>query len=444
MGPRFHSFFATLVGTSVAFTSGLSLGYSSAAAFQVFFSLGWSSVFASSLNVGGLVGSLLSGYLLSKCGRRWTMCFACLTSVIGWMSLRVSSKSVYEAYSPTILFIFGRILTGVSAGIAIPSSATYLLEIAPRESHALFCTLTQIGIVSGIMIAYIFGAWLRWEDAALVDALISLLLLALIPSIVESPKWLFKVGRTQQANAAHTRLSGAASVPLCNESMYPVEEGLEHDAPLKLRARDFILPCGAIPQAQKSRLRVAMLLMVFQQMSGINAILYYAESVCMIGGSSWATRCAILLGVAQLVFTVGAAFVINRFSRKRMLQWSSLVMAVAHSLHGALLLYDSTHPLANSLGKIFILLFLLGFSFGWGPLPILVCMDLFPTSVRGFGAAAAIAVNWITSFVVTFAFEPLGLLLGMSTLYFAFALFCVFGYLFTGRYVPDSSKADLL
>lgn len=438
-----HLLSAALIAALVACTSGLSFGYSSAAAFQVFFSLGWSSVFASSLNVGGLIGSLLSGYLLSKCGRRWTMCFACLTGVIGWTSLRVSSKSVYEAYSPTILFLFGRILTGVSAGIAIPSSAAYLIEIAPRGSHSLFCTLTQIGIVSGVMIAYILGTWLRWEDAALVDALISLLLLVLVPFIVESPKWLFRTDRAQQANTAYTRLFGAASVPLCSESGCFVDE-LEQDAPLQMRPCDFILPCGAVPQAQKARLRVAMLLMVLQQMSGINAILYFAESVCMIGGSSWATKCSILLGVSQLLFTVGAAFIINRFPRKRMLQWSSLVMAVAHFLHGVLLLFGSSHRLVSALGKSFVLLFLLGFCFGWGPLPILVCMDLFPTSVRGLGGAAAVAVNWIASFVVTLTFEPLGLLLGIPTMYFTFSLFCACGYLFTGRYVPDSEKADVL
>lgn len=104
-------------------------------------------------------------------------------------------------------------MTGVSAGMAIPASASYLAEIAPSEWYNVFGTLTQLGIVCGIALAYLLGALLAWENAALVDCVIMIVLLLCVLVLPESPKWLVKAGHLQQASAAYAWLHNSASSP---------------------------------------------------------------------------------------------------------------------------------------------------------------------------------------------------------------------------------------
>ncbi|CAL8086599.1 unnamed protein product [Calicophoron daubneyi] len=431
--------FATAVAVLCAATSGLGFGYSSATAFRVFLSVKWNSIFASSLNVGGLVGSVLSGYLLSRKGRRWTLFCACLPGIIGWIWLFISADAVYQSYSPSALFILGRILTGVSAGMIIPSAAAYLIEIAPPEWHGVFGVLPQIGIVSGITVAYVFAAILPWERAAFFDAVILLVLLLLLLILPESPKWLARSGYVQQASAAQSWLYGTESTVTEMEQLKSTEEGAVDGVP---RLVEYVYPCGGIPASLRSRLRVVLLLMVLQQLSGVNAILYFAESVCMFGGSLQVSTCTILLGVSQQVFTVLSVYLINRASRKQMLCWSSIIMASAHVLHALFLPLASPDNPFGELSKCCIVIFLLGFSIGWGPLPIFVTLDLFSTAHRGFATGAGVALNWIASFLVTLMFEPMNSVLGPSAVLLIFAAFCLVGWLFVRRYVPETPSSS--
>ncbi|TPP51898.1 putative glucose transporter [Fasciola gigantica] len=306
--------FATLTSASVAASSGLAFGYSSAAAFQIFLNVTWSSVFASCLNVGGLIGSLSSGYFLSKFGRRWTLIAGCLPGIIGWIWLRMSSNGVYERYSPTMLFICGRVMTGVSAGMTIPASASYLAEIAPPDWYNIFGTLTQLGIVCGIALAYLLGALLPWENVALIDSILMVVLLLCVLVLPESPKWLAKAGHLQQANAAQIWLHNS-------------------------------------------------------------------------------------IGPQNILLNIG--------------------------------------------GITCVIIFLFGFSVGWGPLPILLTMDLFPTATRGFAVGFVVAVSWVVSLIVTAMFEPLVVHMGSAVVFWMFALFCAFAFLFTRRYVPEVLPAEI-
>ncbi|VDP87229.1 unnamed protein product [Echinostoma caproni] len=101
------------------------------------------------------------------------------------------------------------------------------------------------------------------------------------------------------------------------------------------------------------------------------------------------------------------------------------------------LVFGSPHILLNIGGISCAVVFLFGFSIGWGPLPILLTMDLFPTSTRGFAVGFVVAVSWVVSLVVTAMFEPLVLHLGSAVVFWIFAVFCAAAFLFTRRYVPE-------
>lgn len=190
---------------------GLAFGYSSAATFQVFLTVEWLTIFGSCINVGGLFGSLLSGYLLSTRGRRWTLLFSCTVGALGWFGIYYSAATVYARYSPSILFILGRVVTGFSAGMLIPAGSAYLIEIAPPSFQGLYGLLTQIGIVSGIAGSYVLGAWLRWEVVALVDAIGLCVIMLAIVLIPESPKWLAKKNLITLATDSSVLLYGTVS-----------------------------------------------------------------------------------------------------------------------------------------------------------------------------------------------------------------------------------------
>lgn len=129
--------------------------------------------------------------------------------------------------------------------------------------------------------------------------------------------------------------------PVSTNEMKSSEEGDSTEPDAQHSFLDYAFPCRAIPPSQHSRLRVTMLLMVFQQLTGINAILYFAESVCLFAGLSWASTCALTLGIFQIIFTLIAAPIVHRVPRRKVLMWTAIVMAVAHLLHGIFFLVSS-------------------------------------------------------------------------------------------------------
>ncbi|CAH8512901.1 unnamed protein product [Schistosoma turkestanicum] len=192
-----------------------------------------------------------------------------------------------------------------------------------------------------------------------------------------------------------------------------------------------------IPSSQQSRLRIALVLMIFQQLTGINAVLFFAESICLISNVSSPPLCAFFIGLFQMIFTILASFIINLIRRKTLLKFSAFIMAIALLAYGITI---STYSFNSIITEFWILLFIFGYSIGWGPLPVLVSMELFPVDSRGNAISAAIAVNWISAFIITEIFKIMSGLIDPAVLFITFSMCCFISIGYVQKYLPETSS----
>ncbi|KAK4470203.1 hypothetical protein MN116_005780 [Schistosoma mekongi] len=441
MEVRFYKMdlFTIVVSTLCSLTPGLAFGFSSACTLQVYFTVSRSALFASSLNLGGLFGGLLSAHMLSTAGRRYTLLVSCVPTLLGWLWMYMCADLAYQSAFPANLFIFGRVLTGFGAGLCIPSAATYMLEISPTKIRGILGSLPQVGIVAGICISFFMAMYMLWEQIALINTISSCAILVLVWFLPESPTWLRKIGRNQEADNANMRLFGTVSGYSMNVA--DIDDNVLENRIKKHSYWTYIFPCSLVPSNQQSRLRIALMLMIFQQLTGVNAILFFAESVCLIANAASPPTCAFFIGFFQMIFTVIAIFVINQVRRKTLLQFSAFIMAIALLAYGITL---SNNSLNFKISEFWIISFMFGYSFGWGPLPILISMELFPVSSRGNAISAAIAISWISAFITTELFEIMSNMISPSILFFIFSICCLLSMGYVHKYLPETSGETVL
>ncbi|CAH8547357.1 unnamed protein product [Heterobilharzia americana] len=317
-------FLAVAISTLSAVTSGLAFGFSSSTTMQIYFTVSKSTFFTSSLNIGGLVGSLISVPMLNAIGRRFTLLVSCMASAMGWFWMYMCSDAVYEFSFPISLFILGRLLTGIGAGLCIPSVAVYMLEISSPRYRGMVGALPQVGIVTGICISFFLAIFMVWERIVFTSIIFSCVVLVLVWYLPESPKRLRSVRCPQDADNVDIRLSGTRSSHSTDTENNSIEATTK-----KHSFMVYMCPCSFIPSNQQPRLRMAIMLMIFQQLTGINAILFYAESVCLISSAFSPPVCAFYIGLFQMIFTIVAAFVINIVRRKKLLMLSAVIMAIS-------------------------------------------------------------------------------------------------------------------
>ncbi|VDP53005.1 unnamed protein product [Schistosoma margrebowiei] len=265
--------------------------------------------------------------MLSTAGRRFTLLVSCVPTVLGWLWMYLCSDVIYQNAFPTNLFLFGRLLTGFGAGLCIPSSATYMLEISPTKIRGIVGSLPQVGIVTGICISFFMAMFTLWEQIALVNSIFSSVILILVWLLPESPKWLRKAGRIHEANSISIQLFGIVSGH--SADTIDLNESITNSETKQHSLWHYIFPCSLVPSSQQPQLRMATALMIFQQLTGVNAILFFAESVCLIGNAKSPPVCAFSIGFFQMIFTILAAFVINHVRRKMLLQFSAFIMFIA-------------------------------------------------------------------------------------------------------------------
>ena len=398
--------------------------------------------------------------------------------------------------------VLARMLGGVGVGAALIVAPLYIAELAPAEHRGRLVSLNQLNIVLGISAAFfsnyllvlglpeaggdlsLFGwALAPWRWMLGVEALPALIYLLVLAFVPESPRWLFGQGDRDQALAILSATAGEAEAVRALESAAP--------APAPGTFRDLLDP----------RLRVvllaAVLVAVLQQITGINAVFFYAPMIFEKAGAgtSAALLQAVLLGLVNLLFTVVALRTIDRFGRRPLLLLGTLGIAVAMTLLawafsqatyglpsstlaalsdpalGAALApladqsFSSEAAFRDALGNalsleqfqaaqadlvrratalnaelvlVAIVLFVASFAASLGPVMWVLFSELFPQSVRALAAASAGLVNSLVSFLVQLLF-PWGLAAGGPVVTFgAFAGFAALGFVLVSRYVPET------
>lgn len=427
------SFSPLLFGMSLAFTSpaegGLKTGPQSVMSQAQF------PTYVSFINVGCIAGAFLGQALNEKLGRKGTLVFTALPHLLAWVG-----TAMFDSY--VMLFSF-RIIAGLAVGIGSAVAPVYLGEVATTELRGVIGTVHQFSVTVGILLTNLVGDYVfveqdgsssscQWKTLSLFTACLSAVLLMCL-WIPESPSFLAKKGDVEGMQKALKRLrKGDCSAEAA--ALMSANGPNTSDAAAQQQSG------GSLSDYRKS-LVIGVGLMLFQQFSGINAIMMYTAKICKdaagaSGGDATATAsmAAVLVMLAQVVFTGVAAVLMDRAGRRPLLLTGVSFMVIGHL--GLVLYYFggvSSIIAFMGLGTVII-----GFSLSLGPIPWLIVSEIVPVSVRGAAAAIFTATSWFSSFVVTLAFEPMDDAIGHKATFGACALVCVGCLVFTLVLVPET------
>ncbi|MBV8682367.1 MAG: sugar porter family MFS transporter [Caulobacteraceae bacterium] len=410
-------------------------------------SLFMTQVVTSYVTLGALVGSFIGGALSDLIGRKRAMLVAGLLFVLG--------AAMQWSAPGALILVVGRFVVGVGVGVAAVAAPLYAAELAPATLRGRFISSYQLAITIGIFLAYLVNAQLARAELSTNPAWRTMLGAAAVPGVImvlialiapESPRWLMMRGR----RAAAERVA------------LDVQPGIDVDARLEAIEASLLADRNAgswreLFSAQWRRpLLVAVGLAVFQQITGINAIIYYANQIFEAAGfTTEASRAAVTawaIGGVNVVSTLIAIAFIDHIGRRMLLlagligMGASLIVAGAafQWIAGAAHAGASNGPTAAGIVTVFALVvFIISFAFSLGPVVWTVINEVFPARVRGRGVALATAVNWGSAYVVSQFFLSLVHAIGSSLTFWLFAAFCVVGWIWIYRAVPETKRQSL-
>ena len=399
-------------------------------------------VVTSWVTLGALLGSLVGGELADRAGRKHTIVLA------GALFACLGAATQYLAPSPTLLVV-GRLIIGVGVGIAAVAAPLYAAELAPATLRGRFVSGYQLAITAGIFLAYLVnghfssGDWRIMLGAAAIPG-VALVLIGLIAP--ESPRWLIKMTRHDEAEVIAKMIEPEVDTAARIESIEAA-----------LRREVASISWGEIFHREWRRpLLIAVWLAIFQQITGINAIIYYANQIFEAAGfTTEASRASVTLwaigGVNVLATLIAIAF-IDHVGRRKLLLWGLVGMGVSLVVVGVAFEFIETAlrsgtvagpTTAGVVTVAALILFITCFAFSLGPVTWTVINEVFPARIRSRGVALATAVNWGSAYLVSQFFLSLVATIGSSWTFWLFAFFCAVGWIWIYRAVPETKGQSL-
>jgi sugar porter (SP) family MFS transporter len=377
---------------------------------------------------GTVIGALFGSYPCDKFGRKKTLI------IIGLLFLfsALGSAVAWDPYS----FSFFRFIGGVGVGASSVASPTYISEVSNKDNRGRLVALYQFNIVLGILIAYFsnyllqgFGGDIDWRYMLGVEAIPSLFFLLSITRIPESPRWLILFANNE--NKARDIL----------KIMYNVGDV---DKKIKeIRKVDVINKLNLFSKPFYIQLKLAFLISFFNQLSGINFVLYYAPQILESAGfgTSDSLMSSISIGFINLIFTLIGVRLIDSFGRKFLMFIGSIGYIVSLISIGSCFILN----LNSDILLLFILLFVASHAVGQGAVIWVFISEIFPNSVRAKGQSFGAGIHWIFAALIT-ALTPFVIdLLGNNPgiIFFFFGVMMVFQLLFVYRAMPETRKTSL-
>ena len=400
-------------------------------------------IITSWVTLGAMAGALLAGILTERLGRRNTIVAAAVIFIVG---------ALLEALAPnTVILVLGRLVLGAGVGLASVAAPLYGAENAPARLRGRFVSLYQMAITIGIFLAYFADYLLTsgngWRFMLGISAIPAILLLIAVFPLRDSARWYIKMGRRADAESVITQID-----PDCDVSaeMAKIEEVIVQDSTASWG--EVFAPRWRRP------LIIASVLAILQQLTGINAIIYYADTIFAAAGfndptsQSLATLWAV--GGVNVVATLIAVFYVDRFGRKPLLIIGSTGMFLGLvTVAGAFFQLDKVSASERAamhgpseaalLALVGLVVFIASFAFSLGPVVWTVINEVFPTHVRGRGVAVATAINWLAAWVVAQTFLSLVNAISTEGTFLLFAGFCVITFIYVKLFVPETKGKTL-
>lgn len=424
---RLIQYFTVFSVTMGAFSFGASIGYTSPALPKLNETLteDESNWFSSILNLGGMAGGPVGGLLINVLGRKGTMMGSVLLGFSSWALIAFGQNFA--------ALLSGRIIGGLYMGMTSLVVPTYIGEIASPDIRGALGSCFQLMVVIGILYAYVFGAVVQpWRGLAGVCAIPLAIYAVLLFLVKESPTYLFAKGKETQTKEALQVLRGKHyNIEPEFKRLRETQEALDRN---QVTMKDLLQPHILKP------VLIILAVMVFQQASGVNAVLFNLGTIFKEAGSTMDDNTqAIVVGAVQVVATMIALPLLDRAGRKILLTGSAAVMAISLVALGVYFYCEQEANGAPSwLPLTSLMLFIAAFSLGFGPIPWVLMGEMFSLEVRAAASGLATLTNWGTSFIITLTYDPMKKSIHEYGAFWFFGGVCIVSTIFCLLVVPET------
>ncbi len=393
-------------------------------------------IIVSFLLIGAVTGALIGGPTADRFGRRRTVLLAAAVFLIGALA---------AAFAPSAGFlIFARFILGLGVGLASLVVPLYIAEIAPPDTRGALVSLNQLMITIGILVSYLVGVaftpiegWRYMFGVAVIPAVILGVGMFFLP---ETPRWLYENGFAERARNVLRRTLGGNEAEVEREieeieEIRRVEEEQERVGYAEL-LQPFLRPA----------LIIGIGLAIFQQITGINTVIYYAPTTLEAagfspGGAIVATSLGV--GVVNVGFTVLAVWLIDKLGRRPLLLIGVAGMVVSLFMLGLVFRLGADSPSLGVLATVCLALYIASFAISLGPVFWLMISEIYPLNIRGKAMSMASLANWGSNFIVSLTFLLLISAFGQTGTFWLYAAIGVVTWLFVYFLVPETKGRTL-
>jgi sugar porter (SP) family MFS transporter len=380
------------------------------------------------LLLGAVLGAVIAGWASEALGRRRSTLIAGCIYTVG---------ALLCALAPSVgVLIAARFVLGLAVGCASFVAPMYIAELAPKRIRGGMVSFNQLAIVSGILIAYIVnfalkGAPSEWRWMLGLGAIPGLILAIGMVALPESPRWLVKRGREDEARDVLDR----AREGDVDEEMGEIKEVVQKEGSLRDILADAVRPM----------LVIGLALAIFQQLIGINTVIYYAPTILKSAGvaTSGAIQQTVFIGLTNLVFTVLAVLLLDRLGRRALLLTGTAGCVVALIALGAYFASPTLQHSAGWLALTSLIVYIASFAIGLGPVFWLMISEIFPLHLRGPAMAACTVANWAFNFAISFTFLTLTHAITKQGTFWLYAGLGVIALWFFATRVPETRGRTL-
>jgi SP family galactose:H+ symporter-like MFS transporter len=388
-------------------------------------------VVVSSVLVGAIIGAVIGGALTDKYGRRKMIILAGIIFTI---------SAIGTAFSPSVTWLItGRVISGIGIGIASFISPMYIGELVPAKVRGSLVAVNMLAITTGIVVAYLvdyaFSGSKDWRYMFGLAAIPSIGLVIGMWILPDSPRWLVSKSKIKEAKQVLQRVRTDVDV---TPEITDIQKSMEKQGEGGIR--------GLFQHSLKMPLIVGLGLAIFQQITGINTVIYYSPTIFKFAGIS-AVGPAILAGAGltglMWCFHVLAIFLIDRVGRRPLLLTGVAGQVVGLAILGAAFQFPQLASFKSYVAIGGLSIYVACFAFGLGPIFWLLISEIYPLKVRGAAMSAVTVTNWAMNLIVAVTFLSLVSFIGHAFTFWLYGLIAIGAWIFFYKLVPETKGKTL-
>ncbi|XP_065900254.1 solute carrier family 2, facilitated glucose transporter member 8-like [Dysidea avara] len=399
--------------------------------------------------VGGLIGTIIAGWIVDKIGRKLSFLVCSITYAVGWLLIILTLLTNGTVFR--LLIFAGRLIGGIGVGFASLCAPLYIAELSSSKTRGFFGTLTHLHLTTGVFIAQIVGAYITYYWLAVITLVIICLFTMLAISLKETPRWLMTQRRNGEAREVLVWLRGEHYN--VDKELLDVTKQLESENKNKLSFAETVKAFRS--KAVYYPVILGVVLMFFQQCFGIAGIIFNAEDIFKQAKiKSPGLLSSVTVGGTQMIFSLVGVLLTDIAGRRILLVLSSIIGCMSLTAMGTYE-YLNDEPYCNPssgtgckenlypMAITSMACLLAGFSVGLGAIPWLIASEIVPLKVRGLGVGIITCFNWSYVIILTGLFRNYEDAVHPWGAFWSFALVAFCGIIYIAVFIPETKGKSL-